>query len=273
VKTSFAERYGPYAVVAGASEGLGEAFAHAIAARKVGLVLLARRADALGSVAAAVRGKHAVDVRTVSYDLARPELAETLREATRGIEVGLGVYNASYSVIDRFLDRPLEDALRVVEVNCAGPLRLVHALAPAMVARGRGGIVLMSSIAGFQGVPRIATYAASKAFNTILAEGLWYELRDGGVDVLVTCAGAIRTPNYLKTTDKEAPGTMDAIDVAERTLDALGRGPTFVPGATNRIARLFLGWILSRRVAVGIMGKRTATLRDANRLPERSSPP
>jgi short-subunit dehydrogenase len=271
VKSSFAERYGPYAVVAGASEGLGEAFAHAIAARGVGVVLLARRADVLSNVAAAVRSQHGVDVRTVTFDLARPELVETLREATRGIEVGLGIYNASYSVIDRFLDRPLEDALRVIEVNCAGPLRLVHALAPAMVARGRGGVVLMASIAGFQGVPRIAAYSASKAFNTVLGEALWYELRQQGVDVLVSCAGAIRTPNYLKTTDKEAPGTMDASDVAARTLDALGRGPTFVPGATNKIARLVLGRILSRRAAVGVMGKNTAGLRDANRLPERSS--
>jgi uncharacterized protein len=271
MKLSFAERYGPYAVVAGASEGLGEAFAHAIAARGVGLVLLARRADVLANVAAAVHTRHGVDVRTVTFDLARPELAETLREATRGIEVGLGIYNASYSVIDQFLDRPLEDALRVVDVNCAGPLRLVHSIAPAMVARGRGGIVLMASIAGFQGVPRIAAYSASKAFNTVLGEALWYELRERGVDVLVSCAGAIRTPNYLETTDKEAPGTMDASDVAERTLDALGRGPTFIPGTTNKIARIVLGRILSRRAAVGVMGKNTATLRDASRLPRRSS--
>lgn len=271
MKRSFADSYGPYALVAGASEGLGEAFARAIASRGVGLVLLARRADALASVATDIRARHGVDVRTVAFDLARPELTETLREATRGIEVGLAVYNASYSAIDRFLDRPLEDALRVVEVNCAGPLRLVHALAPAMVARGRGGIVLMASIAGFQGAPRIAAYSASKAFNTVLGEALWYELRDSGVDVLVSCAGAIRTPNYLKTTDKEAPGTMDAIAVAERTLDALGRGPTFIPGMTNRIARVVLGRLLSRRTAVGIMGKNTASLRDAKRLPERSA--
>jgi short-subunit dehydrogenase len=267
VKPSFAERYGPFALVAGASEGLGEAFAHAIAARGVGLVLLARRADALENVAAAVRGKHGVDVRTVTFDVGRPDLTENLREATRGIDVGLGIYNAAYSVIDPFLDRPLEDALRVVEVNCAGPLRLVHALAPAMVARGRGGIVLMSSLAGFQGAPRIAAYAASKAFNTVLAEGLWYELRERGVDVLATCAGAIRTPGYLRTTDREAPGTMDATEVAERTLVALGRGPTFVPGATNKIARLVLGRILSRRAAVGIMGKSTAALHGTGRVP------
>jgi short-subunit dehydrogenase len=271
VTSPFAARYGPYALVAGASEGLGEAFAHAVAARGVSLVLLARRAEALEGVAAAVRTKHGVDVRTVPFDLARPDLTDTLRDATRGIEVGLGIYNAAYSAIDPFVDRPIEDALRVVEVNCAGPLRLVHALAPAMIARGRGGLVLMASIAGFQGVPRIATYAASKAFNTVFAEGLWYELRGRGVDVLAACPGAIRTPAYLKTTDREVAGTMDALDVARRTLDALGSGPTFVPGAMNKVARFLLGRVLSRRNAVSIMGANTAHLRDATRLPERSS--
>ncbi|MGH7438036.1 MAG: SDR family NAD(P)-dependent oxidoreductase [Polyangiaceae bacterium] len=271
MKSAFAARYGAYAVVAGASEGLGEAFAHAIAARGVGLVLLARRAEVLERVAAAVRARHGVDVRALPVDLARPDFAEALREATRGVEVGLGIYNAAYSTIDPFVDRPLEDALRVIEVNCAGPLRLAHALAPAMIERRRGGLVLMASIAGFQGVPRIAAYAASKAFNTVFAEGLWYELRGHGVDVLAACPGAIRTPAYLKTTDREVAGTMDASEVASNVLDAIGRGPTFVPGAVNKLARFFLGRMLSRRNAVHVMGASTAHLRDASRLPGRSA--
>lgn len=270
MSSSFATRYGSYAVVAGASEGLGEAFAHAVAARGVGLVLLARRAEVLERVAAAVRGRYGVDVRAVPFDLGRPDFADALRDATRGVEVGLGIYNAAYSVIDAFVDRPLEEALRVIEVNCAGPLRLAHALAPAMIERRRGGLVFMASIAGFQGVPRIATYSASKAFNTVFAEALWYELRGHGVDVLAACPGAIRTPAYLKTTDREVAGTMDAIEVASRVLDAVGDGPTFVPGAVNKLARFVLGRMLSRRSAVNLMGANTAHLRDANRLPERS---
>jgi len=225
-------------------------------------VLVARRADALAAVAADVREKHGVDVRTLAFDLAQPTLGEAMHDATQGIEIGLGVYNAASSFIAPLLERPVEDALRVVDVNCAGPLRFIHALAPAMVARGRGGIVLMSSLAGFQGGPRLAPYAASKAFNVVLGESLWHELRDRGIDVLVSCPGAIRTPNYLKTTDKEAPGTLDALDVAQRTLSALGSGPTFVPGATNKLARFFLGRFLSRAAAVGIMAKNTADLHD-----------
>lgn len=260
MKPDFRARYGPWAVIAGASEGLGAAFAEALAARGLDLVLLARRAAALDIVAAAFVAKHGIRVRTLVCDLANPHFAEALASETRELEVGLGVYNAAYSSVGPLLDRPLADALRVVDVNCAGPLRFAHALVPPMVARGRGGLVLMSSLAAFQGGPRIAAYAASKAFNLVLGEGLWAELAPKGVDVLVSCPGAIRTPNYLRTATKTAPGTLDPAVVAERTLDALGRGPTIIPGAVNRLATLVLGRLLPRASAVAIMGKSTSDL-------------
>ena len=260
--SAFAEKYGPFAIVAGASGGLGAAFADAIAARGVGVVLLARREDALRAVADDVARRHGVEARAVPCDLAAPSFADALAEATRGLEFGLGVYNAAYSFIAPLFERPLEDALRVVDVNVRGPLRFAHAIVPAMIARKRGGLVLMASMAGFQGNPRLAPYAASKAFEIVLAESLWAELRPSGVDVLASCPGAVRTPNYLKTTDEEAPGTLDAAEVATRTLDALGSGPTYVPGAVNKLARFFLGRMLPRSAAVGIMDSNTKNLRD-----------
>ncbi len=260
MKPSFLDRYGPWAVVAGASEGLGAAFARALAARGLHLVLIARRAALLDELAEGLARDHGVRVKPLACDLAAPSFTDAIADATRGLDVGLGVYNAAATSIGPLLDRPLEEALRVVEVNCAGPLRFAHALAPPMIARGRGGIVLMSSIAGFQGGPRIAAYAASKAFNLVLAEGLWGELAPRGVDVLASCPGAIRTPNYLRTATKEAPGTLDATVVAERTLDALGRGPTTVPGAVNRLATIVLGRLLPRASAVAIMRRSTIDL-------------
>jgi short-subunit dehydrogenase len=261
MSTPFVERYGPWAVVAGASEGLGAAFARDLAARGLHLVLLARRAALLDELAATLRRDHGVEVRVVAVDLAEPSLTERLAAATDGIAVGLAVYNAAYSTVGPLLERPLDDALRVVDVNVRAPLRFVHALAPAMVARGRGGLVLMSSLAGFQGSPRLAAYAASKAFNLVLGESLWSELRPRGVDVLVSCAGAIRTPSYLAAAAREAPGTLDAAEVAALTLDALGRGPIVVPGGVNKLARFFLGRLLSRRGAVDVMRRSTADLR------------
>jgi hypothetical protein len=254
------DRYGRWAVVAGASEGLGAAFAEALAAHRVSLVLLARRAELLETLASTLRAAHGVEVRTVACDLADPSFAEGLSRATADVEVGVAVYNAAYSFVAPLFERPLSDALRVVDVNVRAPLVFLHTLVPPMIGRGRGAVVLMSSLAGFQGSPKLAAYAASKAFNTILGESLWAELRPKGVDVVVSCAGAIRTPGYAKALAKEAPGTLDASEVAERTLAALGHGPVVTPGATNKLASQLLRRLLSRRSAIGIMGKSVSGL-------------
>lgn len=260
MRTSIASRYGGWAVVAGASEGLGVAFATALAAGGSNLVLLARRADRLASVAERIRAAHRVEVRTAGCDLGHPDLPDALAAHTRGLDVGVAVYNAAFAPVGGFVERPLEDLLRVVDVNVRGPLVFARSLAPAMIERGRGALVLMSSLAGFQGSPRLATYAATKAFNTVLGEGLWSELRPHGVDVVVSCAGAIRTPGYARASGGDAPGTLDGDVVAAETLAALGRGPTVVPGATNKVARFVLGRMLPQRAAISIMARSTKGL-------------
>jgi short-subunit dehydrogenase len=257
---SFASKYGPWAVVAGASEGLGAAFAGALAARGVNLLLLARRGDALRDVAQRLRAANGIEVRAEVCDLARPDLPAALAALTADIEIGLGVYNAAYAPAGDLALRPLDDLLQVADVNVKGPLIFARTLAPAMVARGRGGIVLMSSLAGLQGAPRIAAYAASKAFNIVLGESLWHELKPHGVDVVTCCAGAVRTPGYARSAKGDAPGTLDADVVAEATLNALGHGPVVVPGAINRIARFVMGRLLPRRSAIGIMARSTKEL-------------
>lgn len=259
-RRTFASKYGPWAVVAGASEGLGAAFATALAERGLHVLLLARREAHLQAVAERLRANTKVEVRAEVCDLAHADLPDTLASLTSNIDVGVAVYNAAHAPVGDLVDRPIGDLLKVVDVNVRGPLIFARTLAPKMVARGRGGIVLMSSLAGYQGAPRIATYAASKAFNIVLGEGLWSELRPHGVDLLVASAGAIRTPGYAKTASKDAPGTLDANTVAEATLDALGRGPVVVPGTVNRIARFVLGRLLPRRTAIGVFARSTKEL-------------
>lgn len=257
---SFASKYGPWAIVAGASEGLGAAFAEALAARGLNLLLLARREENLQAVAKRLRASAKVEVRTEICDLARPDLRAALDAATSDLAIGLAVYNAAYAPVGDLLSRPIDDLLRVVDVNVRGPLVFARTLAPQMAARGRGGIVLISSLAGYQGAPRIATYAASKAFNIVLGEGLWRELHSHGVDVVVSSAGAVRTPGYATTAAKDAPGTLDADVVANTTLDALGHGPVVVPGAVNRLARFVLGRVLPRRTAIDVFARSTKEL-------------
>jgi short-subunit dehydrogenase len=258
--SEFSARYGQWALVAGASEGLGAAFAESLAKRGCKLILIARRIAPLGELADRLYANYSTEVRTLALDLADGHWFETVRSLASELPIGLGVYNAACSTIGPLLERPLEDAQRVVEVNVQGPLRFAHALAPQMLARKRGGLVFMSSLAGFQGSPRLAAYAASKAFITVLGESLWGELKPQGVDVLVSAAGAIRTPGYLKTAKKDAPGTLDPSEVSERTLAALGKGPIVVPGGVNKLARVVLGRFLSRRGAVKMMARNTSDL-------------
>jgi short-subunit dehydrogenase len=258
---AFSDRYGHWAVVAGASEGLGAAFAHALAEHRMSLVLIARRQTALDARAAELKARWGAEVRTIACDLADTSFADHLARETTGLDVGFAVFNASYSVVAPMFDRPLEDALRAVDVNVRGPLLFAHALVPGMISRGRGALVLMSSLAGSQGSPQLAVYAATKAFNTILGESLWAELAPHGIDVVVSCAGAIRTQAYAKALKKEAPGTLDPADVVDQTLAALGRGPIVIPGGVNKFASFVLRRLAPRAMAIGVMGKSVSGLK------------
>ena len=252
--------YGPYALIAGGSEGLGAAFAEAIARRGLNLVLLARREEQLTATAAHVTHAHGVDVITVVADMA--DFDDVKKKVTRlGVDIGLLVYDAAYAPIGRFEDVTDDQLAQAVAVNVRGPLLLAKLLSAPMIERGRGGIVLMSSLAGAQGSPNIAAYAATKAFNTILAEGLWSELKPHGVDVLACVAGAILTPGYQRAeSSRPAPGTLPAAEVAEQALRALGKGPVVVPGAVNKLGRFVLMRLFSRRAAIALMSKNTGGL-------------
>ncbi len=250
--------YGPWALIAGASSGLGAEFARQIAAAGLNLILVARRAEPLQELAASLREAHRIEVRTASIDLGAPDLLDRVRACAEGLEVGLLVYNAAYSCIGPFLQQSLEDKLRMLDVNCRGPVVLAHELGGAMAARKRGGIILMSSMAGLQGAPMVATYGATKAFDRVLAEGLWDELRAEGVDVLACCAGATRTPTYESSKPVENPPIMmESEPVVKESLLALGRTPSFVPGVANRAAAFVMERLFPRSAAVRTMGKAT----------------
>ena len=259
-RLSFQQRYGPWALVAGASAGLGEAFARALATRGLHLLLLARRAEALQALATDLRARHGVEVRVEAADVGCADLGERVARLAAGVEVGLLVYNAAHSVIGPFLDNALEAQLRVIDVNCRGPLTLAHLLGRPMAQRGRGGLILMTSLAASQGGPLLASYAASKAFNLVLAEGLWAELGAQGVDVLACRAGATRTPGYVSSQPKKSIRLMEATDVVEQALSALGRGPSVVPGAFNRLAAFLMVRLFPKRTAIRVMGRATREL-------------
>jgi short-subunit dehydrogenase len=251
------QRYGRWALVAGASEGIGAAFATALAAKGLDLVLVARRPAPLAELAARLP----VRTVTVSADLA--DGVEPVLAATADLEVGLVVCNAAYSPIGAFVDADPAHTQRALRLNCVAPLALAHGYLPAMAARGRGGFVIMSSLAGQQGSPGLAVYAATKAFGAVLAEGLWDELRGHGVDVLAVVAGAVATPGLRRSTSRRAPGTVTPDAVAAAALAALGRRPRTVPGALMKVSAAAMSRLLPRRTGIRVMGKANAAILDS----------
>lgn len=263
MRPDFRERYGPWALIAGAAVGLGAAYAEQLAAAGLDLVLIDREPAPLSATADAIAAAHGVRVRPVVLDLARPDLVAALRAATADLEVGLAVYNAALGTVSPFLAMDAGHLQAMLDVNCRGPLLLAHALAPAMVARGRGGLVLMSSLSGSFGSAQLAVYAATKAFALVLGDALWVELRERGVDVLAVQPGSTRTPGWLTSQPGGVAGddvpVMEPADVVREVLAALGEGPLVVPGEGNRLAAQALGQ-MARRDVVEMMSAITARL-------------
>jgi short-subunit dehydrogenase len=248
---SFALRYGRWAVIAGASEGIGAAFATQLAERGLDLVLVARRQEPLDDLAARLP----VRTVTVAADLSTAEGLEATLDATANLEVGLVVCNAAYAPTGPFLDADPAQTHRALRLNCAATLALAHAYLPVMAIRGRGGFVIMSSLAGQQGSPGIAVYAATKAFDTVLAEGLWDEMRHHGVDVITAVAGAVATPGFSRTTIRRAPGMLSPTRVAASALRSLGSGPRTVPGGLMKVSSALISRLLPRRAAIAMFAR------------------
>jgi len=256
----WSDRYGPWCVVAGASTGIGASFSEQLAAQGLNILMISLMGTRLKEQADDLSQRYGVDTVAIEVDLADGHCVDILRRQLGDREVGLLVYVACHSVIGEFLQTSLEDKLKILDVNVRSPLQFVAELAPAMKRRGRGGIILMSSLSGFQGTAMVATYAASKAFDTVFAEGLWAELNPHGVDVLAAVAGATHTPTFdaLTPADKRSSVfPMQSNDVVVEVLGQLGKRPTHIAGRLNRWVNFVLRRLLSRRAAIRFISNNT----------------
>ena len=253
--SDFRTRYGEWALVAGASEGLGAAFAEELAARGLNVLLLARRKEKLAKLAARLAAEYAIEARWQVLDLSDPNPASRFEAVHEEISPGLLVYNAALIPTGPFVDLTQDTLDRITRVNVLGPLTLTRALLDPMRERGRGAVILMSSMSGAQGWPGLAAYTATKAFNTALGEALWYELREDGIDVVVSCPGAISTPAYFRNFGRKVPGMLSAKEVARDTLNAVGKGPRVVPGFLNRIGWQLMTRLLPRKPLIRLAGR------------------
>ncbi len=265
----FAAKYGPWAVVAGASVGIGAEFCRQVAAEGVNVVLVSRNVDTLEQLAGELREHHHVETRVAGVDLAVPGAEAELFAATDGLDVGLVVYNAGAdSVNDYFLDVPAEEWHGMVRRNCVVPLLASHHYGAAMVARERGGILLVTSGAAWAGGGRMTTYGGTKAFDLVFGEGLWAELRRDGIDVLSLVVGATDTPALRASLDKfgvtvddlaQMSPLADPADVAREGLTHLADGPTWQVGVPDGGGPSLLG-SLPRRQAVELITQGHDTL-------------
>lgn len=250
---NFAARYGPWAVVTGAAQGVGLAFAEAILERGGSVVLVDRQPEV-----AEVAARFGDRARAVVADLAEPTWLDELAAATVGLEVGLAVANAAVSFVGRFLDQPPESRRATVAVNCLATTELAAWALPPMVERGRGGFVITSSGSALAGTGAVASYSASKAFGLNLAEAIGWELTGTGVDCLGLVAPAMDTPGWRSHPVEEAAMLQPAAEpraVVEAALDRLGDGGAFFadPG-------LELVEGIERRQRVDLLSSATASL-------------
>ena len=238
----FRTKYGPWALVAGASEGTGAAFSRQLAERGLNLILVARREGPLDALAAEIHAAHpGVQVITATIDLAKKDAAQRMAQVAEGREVGLLVLNAGAdSNGAMFFEHDIDNWVELTNRNVMTLLRACHHFGGAMKARGRGGMILVNSGACYAGLPGIAVYGATKAYDLVLGEGLWAELRPHGVDVLNLVMGQTDTPAYRELMARKGypfpENTADPADVARLGLERLPHGPVCNWGELDDVA-------------------------------------
>ena len=226
----FTSSYGPVALVTGASSGIGAAFAEQLASRGLDLIVVARREERLTQLQARLGRDYGVKVTPICADLAHPDAAANILAAAAGFDVGLVVSNAGFSMKGEHAQNDPVQLAEMLMVNCQAPLQLTRGFVPRLRARGRGGIILVSSIEALIGCPYSAAYSGTKALVKALGEGLWAELQPEGIDVLTLCPGATESEAAARAGMdlSKLQHVMKAEDVATLTLENLKHGPTFI---------------------------------------------
>ena len=245
----FISKYGEWALITGASKGIGLEFSRQVAAHGLNVVLVARSENSLRQLASSIESDYPVKTRIVVADLTEADGIARLFEATADLDIGLLVNNAGREDSGPFLQIPIDDAIKTIDLNIKVPLQLTQHFAAKMQARGKGGILIMSSIVAFQGVPNIANYAASKAYDLVFAEGIAAELKASNIDVLSVNPGFTKSELSPDINFDGLPvKPMSADAVVKTALNDLGKSRVSVPGWVNKILYYFGKYLQSRRV-------------------------
>lgn len=251
MRANYLEHYGQWALVTGASNGIGKEIAIYLAELGFDLALVARSEDKLQSLASDLSAKHGIKTLLLPYDLGQKHSIAEIMQKTQDLDVGLLVAAAGFGSSGPLLNSNLSSEIEMVRVNCQVPLEMSYLFADRFVKQKRGGIILFSSVMGFQGAPNAANYAATKGYIQGLGEGLHVELKPHGVDVLISAPGPVST-GFAEVADMQMSLAAKPRDVARATVNALGKTMNVRPGLLAK----FLGWSLApapRRMRVSIM--------------------
>ena len=250
---NFKQKYGPWAIIAGAAEGLGEAWSISLAKQGMNLIMLDHQHDKLLALSEKLQIDFHIETAILHIDLSDVNATTMIMEKLGEHDCRLMIYNAAFSLIKAFTLHTEEELDSYININARSQIRLVHAFSNHLIDKNKGGgIILMSSLAGLMGMQLVASYAATKAFTWNLAEALHYELKPYNIDIMACVAGATSTPAYLKTDPKYGilkPLVMKPEDVTENAIRQLGKKTLYIPGFSNRMNYFILTRLLPRKFA------------------------
>lgn len=262
--TIFKKNYGNWAIVVGSAEGLGEAYSTALAKRNMNLIMVDNQLNSLTNLAKRLEKDFGIKTIQLHLDLLDAGAVQKMMFEIQQVDCRLLIYNAAYSLIKPFINHTEEELDNFIDINAKTQLKLVHQFSKLLVDKSTsGGILLMSSLAGLIGMQLVSSYAATKAFTWNLAEALHHELKPKNIDVMACIAGATATPAYLKTKPtygRIKPLVMKPEDVAESTLNKLGKKTLFIPGFSNRMNYFILTRLLPRKMAASVANRTMLTM-------------
>lgn len=242
------EKYGPWALVTGASAGIGEEFTHQLAAKGLNIILIARREEKLASIASTLEEKYSIQTRIKSVDLTSDEFLKQIKTVCEGLDIRLVVSNAGPpSYKGHFLDRSIEEMERALTFNTVVQAKIVHHFSDAMAKSNGGGIILVSSISAYGPVPYMAEYSSSKSFQLAFGESLHYELKNKNIDILVLSPGATKTERIKHG--------MTVGPVVRAALNNLGKRASVLPGWKNNLNTFIGRYFKSRNKYLNDRGK------------------
>ncbi len=252
LESDWKRRFGEWALVTGASSGLGADFVRQLAGKKMNIILVARRVERMNIVAEEVENDYGVKTLVIGQDLIKSDAIPNIINEVGDKELGVLINNAGYGVLGNFHENDYDYQVEMVKLNCVVPVALTHAFIEPMVKRGKGAVIFLASTAAYQGVPFFSVYAATKSFNLFLAEGLWGEYRKKGIDVMGLSPGYTETEfqshAHIKRT--RGPTAAKSEDVVELAIRKLGKTPSVIHGVMN-----YLGAFSARLMPRGTLVK------------------